>query len=197
MKNNKVLGIIALVAVLGVLGFIFKDKILNKNVKEIPSETKTSKTLKELLGMGIAQKCTYDGGTIYITGSKFRGDFESVSEEKTIKSHMIVDSNVSYVWTEGSTTGIKMEFNPSETVDGQEGTTENTQNTPLDPTTPLNYSCSNWIVDGSYFELPTDVTFSDMSELLAPNASPNSQCSYCNMLTGEDKDSCLSSLNCE
>ena len=204
MKNKKIIGMLALVVILGVTGFIFKDKIFFGKVKEAQIETNSPKTLKDLLGMGIAQKCTYDGGTIYITGSKLRGDFESISQEKVIKSHMIVDNNVSYIWTEGETSGIKMAFDDSDFKD--EGTTDNTtENVGFDPSAPLNYSCSAWIVDGSYFELPKGVNFTDMSAIFTPETSgttengnvSNSQCSYCNMLSGEDKESCLSSLNCE
>lgn len=206
MKNKKLIIVVAVVVLL-VGGFglfkVFSKSGKNTNTSQNKtSESNSPKSLKDILSLGIAQKCTYDGGVIYINGSKFRGDFESISQEKTVKSHMIVDNNTSYVWTEGSTAGIKMAFENSDIKEGKSVESGN-QNTNFDASAPLNYSCSAWIVDGSYFELPKGVAFSDMTTLFAPQPSsagasgtPNSQCSYCGMLAGEEKSECLSSLNC-
>ena len=92
--NKKVIGVLVLVVALGVIGFIFKDKIFKTNSKKVQVETSSPKTLKDLLNMGVAQKCTYEGGTVYVSGSKFRGDFESISQENV----KFVPKKIDTIW---------------------------------------------------------------------------------------------------
>jgi hypothetical protein len=137
---------------------------------------------------------------MYIAGGKVRGDFGTSINGVESKSHMIVDSNTSYLWTDGSKTGIKMAFDPNAKPVATPGATGS-----FDASANMNYKCSAWVTDTSKFTLPTDVTFSSFA---VPSTSPaktngttgssnSSQCSYCESLTGDSKTQCMSALNCK
>ena len=151
-------------------------------------------SLKDLLSKGISQSCTFktDGstGTIYMSGGKIRGDFDATVEGQIMKSHMIVDSNTSYIWSDGSKTGIKMSFDPnaSTATNGTE-----TQSGSFDVSAQMDYKCGVWITDASMFALPAGISFTSFD---APTTGESSQCSYCDSLTGDSKSQCLSALKC-
>lgn len=192
MKKNVGVAIVVLLLVLS-LGVFFmngkKKTTENSNVQT--AKDNSPKSLKELLGVGITQKCTYDGGTVYLANGKMRGDFAE-------DSHMIVDGTTSYIWTGNEKTGFKMTFDPN-TLE-----TENKETTPansVDYNQEYNYDCNNWSLDASVFDLPKDVKFQDFSSLM-PTANPEkaggntSQCGYCDGLDGDSKTQCLQALNC-
>lgn len=178
-------------------------------VSQIVQNAGAPKTLKDLLGLGTAQKCTYSGGAVYVSGGKVRGDFTASESGKTINSHMIVDGNISYIWTDGEKAGFKMTFNPDATSApsslASPSTAEAGQSGMVDAEKPQDYKCEGWVADPAMFSLPAGVTFQDFSSLM-PSAMPqtqgsggssSSQCSYCDNLTGSDKTQCLSALNCK
>lgn len=166
VKNKGLIIAIAAVLLLGAGYFAMK----NKGSTQTPgtgtqSETSTgAKSLRDLLSAGIAQKCTYsmtdengqNEGTTYISGGKMRGDFSMMASGKTTKSHMISDGKTSWIWTEGEPNGFKM-------------TVEETDASPAPGTDwdeKVDYKCSAWVTDGSFFTPPTNVNFTDFSELL-------------------------------
>ncbi len=177
------------------------------------TETKNDSSpasLKDLLTKGLAQTCTYStdagGGTIYVSGGKVRGDFETAVEGKSMKSHMIVVDNTSYIWTDDQKTGFKMSFDPnSVSTTGTANTSTSTQGG-IDPAANYNYKCSAWITDSAQFDLPKGVTFTSFAAPAVTGGSgapaqpagsgSSQQCAYCNALSGNDKTQCLKALNC-
>jgi hypothetical protein len=176
-----------------------------------PEATTQSKSLKDLLGMGVSQKCTFakndngssTQGTIYIDNGQVRGDIVTVNGGQTVNTHMVVKNSTSYVWMEGQSNGFKMTFDPNAAASAQ----AKAQNNSVDPNEKVDYSCSGWSADTSVFSLPSSVTFSDFSKMAIPSITvPQTgsgipggvdKCAACNYLSGAAKTQCLSALNCQ
>jgi hypothetical protein len=168
-------------------------------------------SLKSLFGTGKNVTCTVnnienDGtGTVYVSGNKLRGDFTNSADGKTIESHFIQDEQFSYLWSSEMDQGIKMKAE----LGTEKSTTSDSKNAkaPSTETVDLNkevdYKCSNWIVDNSKFIPPSDVKFSDMSDLMMPKITPSeegiinkmegSPCA--NLPDAESKAACEKALN--
>ncbi len=211
--NNKVVA--AVVVVLLLIGGYFGYTKLKGGGAIVPGTTSESggmKSLKDLLSSGAAQKCTFSQtsdsgtseGTTYVSGGKVRGDFTTTSSGKTMTSHMISDGKTSYIWTEGEKTGFKMTATDASPSTVQKDSADNPVNSQADLDQKADYKCSSWIVDGSVFTPPSNVTFTDFSQMLNPSSAPSqgsgsapSQCSYCDSLTGDDKTQCRSAFGCK
>ncbi len=211
--------IMILVIILGLIGlgyfFMSSKKGTSSTGSDLTSSTSSApKSLKDLLGMTAAQKCTFSNktdnmessGTVYVAGGKMRGDFTSVVSGKTTSSHMIVDGTTNYTWMEGEKTGYKMTFDPSDVAaQPSVGSAGSAQSQAPDLSQQGNYSCSGWIAESSSFTPPDDVKFMSLSDLI-PSAKPStgttgtdstSQCSVCDSLSGDDKTQCKTALNCK
>ena len=177
--KNKGLIIAVVVILLLVAGYFLMNK---KGAPSIPgvttSETSSGpKSLKDLLSAGIAQKCTYsttdengsNEGTTYISGGKMRGDFSMTAAGKNTKSHMISDGKTSWIWTEGEEQGFKMTVEETSATPGATEPQDASFQGGTDWDQKVDYKCSAWVTDGSYFTPPTNVKFSDFSDLLKGN----------------------------
>jgi hypothetical protein len=176
--KNKGLIIGVLVILLLVAGYFLMNKKGSSTAPGTTSltsdGTSESKSLKDLLSAGIAQKCTYAStdengsseGTSYISGEKVRGDFSVVASGKTTKSHMISDGKTSYIWTDGEEAGFKMTVTDTQEADPS-GQTPTQGAAGWDD--KFDYKCSAWVTDGSYFTPPSNVKFTDFSELFKGN----------------------------
>ena len=195
----------------------------NQSVPNEPSQTTTTQsgseertvqsTLKDLLSSGIAQQCTFSdksedndiSGVMYVDQNRMRGDFTTVVDDKTLISHMMVKDDTSYTWQEGEDTGYMMKYDPDQMMpqDGEE-TPTSPQGETVDPDKVVDYKCSPWIVDGSMFNPPSNVEFTDFSSMMQkqPPGQENSgevmqnPCSACDNLTGDAKNQCLTALKC-
>lgn len=202
--NKRTLMVLVVIVLLLLGGWFFMSK---KSQSSSTSQTtngtqqnQTASSLKDLISKGIAQTCTFNGdnsqGTIYVSGTKVRGDFDATVNNQVTKSHMIVTDNTSYIWMDGQKTGFKMSFDPNATPATGSGSATSTSGA-FDASANMNYKCSSWLVDASMFTLPTGVTFSSFSVPSASGNSGTSQCSYCTPLTGDDKVQCLKAFNCQ
>lgn len=165
-------------------------------------------SLKGLFTAGIPQQCTFksemDGytseGTVYVVKGKMRGDFSSVVSGKTMASHMIVDGETSYIWTDGEKKGYKTTFTQEMKDEAQKATEEKDTPKPtggVDLDQMVDYNCKPWGADGSYFQLPEDVEFLSLEDMMkSVTGQMGAQCSICDQLTGDQKTQCLTSLNC-
>jgi hypothetical protein len=212
--NKKGIIIAIVILLLLIVGYFFMTK---KGTSPLSSLTNTStstspKSLKDLIGAGSSQKCTFSSkvedsetsGTVYVASGKMRGDFTSVVSGKTNASHMIVDGTTSYTWMDGEKTGYKMTFDVSqETQTTGTPVSDSTSGSP-DIDQSYDYDCSGWAADSSVFVPPADVKFMSFDSIL-PSSQPSgtgaasgstSQCSYCDSLSGDSKTQCLSALNC-
>ncbi|MCX6704265.1 MAG: hypothetical protein NTZ07_02355 [Candidatus Woesebacteria bacterium] len=202
MKKKIIL--IAGVLILLLIGGFFMMKKGPKTVvapEATQEQAASPSSLKDLISKGIAQSCTFSNegstGTVYVSGGKVRGDFDTTVDGKVTKSHMIVDANTSYIWSDGQASGIKMTFDASATPSAEGATSPGG----FDASANMNYKCGVWVTDSSMFTLPTGVKFMTFAATV-PGASPasgssSSQCSYCDSLSGDSKTQCLTALKCK
>lgn len=210
--NKKVLISVVVLLLLGAGAYFFftKSKTGTSVVNTATQVASGAKSLKELIAAGVPQECTYSSsdesgsmsGTSYISGGSVRTDFSSTASGKTSTSHMITDGKIIYTWTDGEANGFKMTV-PEETKAGDTTTQSTETQSAANMDQKVDYKCSAWVPDNSKFTPPANVKFTDFSQMLGPSAAPtggsgsSSQCSVCNSLTGDDKASCLSALNCK
>jgi len=174
-------------------------------VTQVTSAPTTVANLKDLIAKGITESCTYktdnSSGSIYMNGGKVRADITTQAEGQNSPtiSHMIITDGFTYLWTDDRSTGIKMTYNPNATPSAT-GTTNNSSEV-LNPDLNLNYVCSPWGADTGKFTLPTNINFMEFNAQVPVQTSgptgSSSQCSYCDNLSGTQKTSCLSALNCQ
>lgn len=153
----------------------------NQAVEEKPTPTEQNQTLsvRDLLTAGKNQKCTVSlsetnekgaktdtQGTIYISGKKMAEEIAVTSTDKSMPSvnmRMISDGAYMYTWdVESKAKGMKIKM--TEPI----GTADNTKpaNSGVNLDEKVNMKCSVWLVDDSKFTVPTDVTFTDLSEMM-------------------------------
>jgi hypothetical protein len=132
--------------------------------------TSVSGTIKDLLAGGKTQTCTITypnnagTGTIYLADKKMSGNF-TIREfnGKQITGNMVSDGTYMYTWSTDANMGIKM--NLAETQKQVQSTT-NGQNSSVDINQKVDMKCSSWNVDNSKFTVPTNIKFTDMTNLL-------------------------------
>lgn len=153
--------------------------VVNKNNEDQQSsnsqasgqEDSGANTINGLLAQNKNVTCTFnttDGsgnqtsGTVYVAGERMRGDFAyAASGEAEQKSNVLRDSEYNYFWQEGADTGFKSKITDTEAIDSKEG--ENTQGQTVDQDAEYNFECSDWSVDESMFNPPSEVEFTDYS----------------------------------
>jgi hypothetical protein len=215
-KTGIVIGIvILLLLLLGVGIFLMKkpQSQIQTPKTEQPGTTQNAApetaqgTLKSLLAMGKSVQCSFSNaatdsakvsGTLYVAGGKMRGDFQSTSGDTSINSHMIADSQNSYIWTDMNKQGFKFSI----TNQQQTNTAVKSQGPDMNQT--IDYSCQDWVTDSSVFTLPSDITFSSFAVPTITNTtgtSPtgvSSQCAVCdNIPAGSGRDACKAQLHCQ
>ena len=196
--------IVVALAVLGVGAFVKMSKssksaqdvnLTQPSVEQVSVPTSppmTQGNLKSLLGVGRNTNCQIvypdqsGPGTVYVGGSKFRGDFTVKVDAKDMVSHMISDGTYMYIWSEGTPQGTKIK------VDTFQNSSPNPSGKAqaVDLNQQVNLNCSDWTVDQSKFILPTGVTFTDLSKLM-----PKMDKSMCDAITDpQAKEACQKSL---
>jgi len=179
-----------------------------------------SGSIEDLVKLGRSIKCDIPktdtstiSGTVYISGNKARSDFEvNNGSGSTIAAHFILDGVTMYSWNDADKTQA-MKFSLSDmekfktNVQAKSGGVSNYSN-------KMDYSCTNWTVDSSYFVPPADINFSDFSQLInkiqsqlpnlkndtSANSASNNQalCATCDkMPNAAVKAQCLQGLGCK
>lgn len=218
MKNQKmILGIGAIIiAILAVL-FLIPKKSQAPTIGDETANTQqindsgnlVQNTLSGLLAMGKNSECTFSydengvksQGTIYLSGKKIRGDFSNTVQGKQQESSMINDGEYTYFWGSDMPQGVKMKISGD-----QVKATEETKKY-YDPDRAVNYDCKSWNVNNAYFTAPSNVTFTDFSEMMEGlptgmgkvTGMPDlkaSQCAACDSLSGDAKTQCKTALGC-
>ncbi len=95
-------------------------------------------------------KATHEGGmsegTVFMDGGKLRGDFVATMAGQTVNTSFIALDGYMYTWTDMLPQGMKVKMEEASGTSGGQG---------IDPSTPVEYSCSVWIADQSKFALPS------------------------------------------
>jgi hypothetical protein len=173
-KKLIALGLLAFLVV--VLAGCLPKKVANVGTSEGDSaEEVFSGTFAELMKLGGSIKCTFavdteagkSSGTVYVSGKQTRNDFEVTTNEGNFESHFVSDGEWAYTWGSQMPNGVKMRLSDfeGETANTSDATVPEYQGA-VNMQDKFDYKCSPWIVDVSKFELPSDVTFVDMTQTL-------------------------------
>lgn len=123
-------------------------------------------SLRSLLAMPMPQQCTFESadssGTVYIAGSQMSGDFTSSISGQSQLAHTIIKNNQMYLWMEGESEGMVMDM-PAE---DKKVTGSATTSSALDLDENVKYDCKSWTVVQSKFQTPSNVKFSNLSEMM-------------------------------
>lgn len=178
-------------------------------------------TLKSLLDQAINLECTITykadsvdnqvvEGTYFTSEGKLRGDFLMPSEAGEVVTSMILRDDIFYSWSEimGQKYGMKFDIKTVASAEAAGNLPDTREPVPLDAT--VDYSCKAWPgVDGSIFEPPTDIIFTDYNTAVSGgmdygsvysesniNLEGNS-CDICAQVSaGPSRDECLANFNC-
>lgn len=145
--------------------------------KKPEAEQSQSSSLRDLLALGQNQKCTFTAtdtqnnvktdtsATLYISGKKMYEEIQMVSSDKAVPTTnmaMISDGTYIYTWdVSKKMPGMKIKI-----VEPTPGTTEDTKTQSVDMDKKFDMKCSSWMVDDSKFVVPTDVKFTDLTEMM-------------------------------
>ena len=217
---NTKIGVIIAIVVLGLLGggaYVMMSKSKSApasptTTEAKPTETTTTAsqvrgTLKDLLTSALPQTCSFTNdtgasGSVYVSGGKMRGDFQTTSQGKTFSGHMIIDSGYSYLWSDAMARGMKIAMSDVQPT----GTA--TSNQSMDVNQAVSYSCKPWVPNSSMFTLPTNVTFTTFTipkgmgttgAMTPPSSAgaPANACSACdNLPAGPAQTACKTQLHC-
>jgi hypothetical protein len=143
----------------------------------VPTQIMTAKTaLKDLLAGGKVEKCTWSAvengngvsGTLYVSGKEFRQETVTTDAKTQAKSQNYSLSDGTTIYTWGGMMGgrgIKISMASLENM-----VTGTPSGSPSQVNSVLNqqyqYQCEPWTADDSQFVPPTNITFSDMSQLI-------------------------------
>lgn len=167
-------------------------------------------SLLDMIKLGKSVKCTYstsgeDGSTTgetYVSGTKARTDFTLTSKDGTkTDSHSVMDGEWVYIWTSATEQGTKMKI--SDMQKSADSSAANTSTAPENKnlTQSVDYKCSPWVPDDSKFAAPSNITFTDLTDMINqlknPSGNSNSMCGACSLAGSADKVAeCKKSLGC-
>lgn len=206
--------IVIAVLVLALIGYLGYSRMqpggtnmMQQGIKQA-GESMTRGSIKSLLGANKNITCKVTDAesegesTVYIAGSKMRGDFTAKVEGKTMMSHMIQDDEYAYMWSDEDSKGTKFKLladEPESSV--APGTAGQSQTENLDEEVDMN--CSGWIPDGSKFKAPSNVQFTDLSQMMESaktqgktgTTAPKMDSSVCDQIEDADaKAQCQNAL---
>jgi hypothetical protein len=156
-KSKIIIGIVALIVVIGGVQFFTRDKA-----------DSFSGTMFELFDRGGNWQCMWKQqtsdlnaqGIIFISGKKFKSDTKSSSGEISLDAHALSDGEFFYAWTSLSPLGIRTNL--------KELKNEAEKRTPQ--TTDLGkeyvFDCQPWNVDDTAFAIPLNVIFAPVPQTL-------------------------------
>ena len=231
--NKKAMWIVAAIIVLALIAWFAMSKKndggyqLQKygddKATQQDQQANGSTSLKELMTGSASQKCEFttgeagstSQGTVYVANGKMRGDFTVTASGKTMVSHMINDGQTFYTWMDGTNTGYKMTVQSMD----QNQSMSTSQSGSVDPNAKYDYNCSAWTADSAQFNLPANITFTDMATIMQNIATPTptptkstsktptptptqttsnpSVCGYCDTLGAEQKAQCRVAYACK
>lgn len=190
--NTKTITVVVILLLVAATGYYFFNNDQSKtsvavkeqnSVADTPLDTPTNErgmgSLMSLMGLGQNTLCTFSyvdestgqtsSGEFYYDGgsNKFRVDSTTEADGTMFVTHMINDSESSYMWSEGSgeTFAIRMSADVNTDSSVQEYDTDG-PNEPLSMDQEVDYDCNSWRVDNSVFVPPADVEFMDMAGMM-------------------------------
>lgn len=218
MFKNKTLVIVAVVIILALLGgaaYLSLSKSstnqgITAKVTSAPTTSPTSAnpanntTLAGLLALGQNLRCSFNvkatsgestQGTFYVSNGNMRGDFVMKNTAgKENQMSMIRNGNENFIWGPALPTAIKMNLS----LDKLAANAQTSQFGNVNQKT--NYNCVPWSVDASLFTPPANIKFTDIGQMMAPQATTGTKtpqtASPCDQISDPTtKASCLKAMN--
>ncbi len=179
--------VVVLIVLVGAIGYKLmssKSKTMPQAQMQKPTTMQTAKpqtvnrnaitgTILSLIEGGKTISCTITypdnkgTGTIYVgSNKKFAGDFNMKgTNNANVVAHMVSDGTYMYMWSAAMPMGIKMSLLAARNA------ASNTQNQSVNLNQNVSMQCNPWTVDESKFTIPTNISFTDMSNLTNPAGS--------------------------
>jgi hypothetical protein len=171
---SKIILTILIVAALGATAyFVLQPKKIvapGNEVKNeqasIPQESGKKMAFSEFMKQGVSSQCTVNQevnnttihGTVYLSGSSFRGEFSTDYNGTTMNVTTITHEGYAYTWTSAMPNrGYKIKVNPN--TPPLNGSVSASGNYSFNADTIGDYHCEPWTPDDSKFTVPTTVTF--------------------------------------
>lgn len=140
-------------------------------------------------------------GTYFTSLGRMRGDFIVTGLPEEAVSSVILKDGFMYSWTEvaGEKYGMKVELSTIPEANAP----DTREPVPLEA--DVSYKCQAWEnVDGSVFEVPADIVFTDYSAIMKQGMEYGNSyegpglkaCAACDNLTGDEKQQCLVMMGC-
>ncbi|MFZ2663977.1 MAG: hypothetical protein WAX66_01310 [Patescibacteria group bacterium] len=190
-----------------------KEEGISTSKEDSSQEENLSGSLLDLVKLGKNVKCTFGAkdengesiGTTYVSGNKSRSDFiATTSDGQEFESHSITDNDWIYIWTSQTEQGTKMKLSELPKNDEIDKVSKSESLESFNEN--FDYKCSKWIVDESKFNVPSNITFVDFTEIMknmqtqTENLKENlkGMCGACDLAGDTDKAAeCKKSLGCE
>jgi hypothetical protein len=186
MRNiGIIIAAVVIIVALGVGGVLFlkysqppamtNDEAMSST--KAPAANSTTGTILSLLSGGKTVTCVFtssdkkETGTVFVADKKFAGDYTSTDNNgKQTTGHMVSDGINVYVWGSALTNGFKMSL--TATKNAVQGA-QSAQSVNLNQNVDL--KCSPWVADNSKFTIPTNIEFTDITQIMqqaAPSVTP-------------------------
>lgn len=223
-KNTVLIGVVIAILLAAGVAFMVRGQsqapsqqkpVAKTGTTTTTTETSEKRSIKELMGLGMNQQCTFqdtvsgNSGSIYTANGKYRGDFTSTVNGVASGTHMFSDGQDTYIWMDGQKNGFKMSMAALEKAD----TTNPSVPKTVDVNQQLDYTCVPWNSNAVTLDLPKDVEFTDFSSMMqkliptvgtttntnagdAMMGAPTSGCGICDSLSGDEKSQCKTALSC-
>lgn len=207
MKLPKIIYVVVAVLLLLLAFFLMRRAVSVSNTSKTSGNAElTKESIADLLTRTDSIQCQYthtlqagitSSGTVYVSGGKMNGEFQTMVSGKESTIHVINDGTYSYTWGTDLPQGIKIKSPKVKT----ELPTSNETTKYVDPNLKYDFQCNPWVVDNKMFTPPQSVAFRDMSAIIEDTQKKvgtmqQSQCAACANLTGETQAQCKKTLNC-
>lgn len=216
--SKTVIGIVVAVLVIAAGGWYYISGSRGNSMMMADSSQSERGTIKDLMSR-TSTKCTVSNvtansessGVVYVGQGKMRGEFKTVtkSPDMTIESYMISDGEYMYSWSDAMPQGVKLPIASTQMSD-QPNAPKSEQVEMYNA--EVSYDCDSWSVDESQFEIPSSVTFVDMSSMLQGVGagagagsgnegsmnppSKSAQCNMCDAAPEPQRTQCRAALQC-
>ena len=172
MEKLKIAGIVVLVGVAGVLGYMLindKEAAPREENQIVQEQSGKKMAFSQFMKLNTEPyKCTVsqafsdmeNSGVVYLDGARIRGEFDTIAEGKKMHSSFIMKDGFAYNWSDLYPMGAKVKVDMSaQNADGSTGTS-GTYTWNADQIGA--YDCVEWQVDESMFVIPTNITFTEL-----------------------------------
>jgi hypothetical protein len=211
MNKKALIAVAVIIVIAAAYLFISQNKSKDDSAAKVPetrladdSEMIGNESLRALALKGKPLQCEVNQGSMngkfYVDGKNMRSDFSTTASGKATTGHMIVTNDTSYTWMDGEKTGFKMTLSAEQQASAETGAQKQEK---VDLDAKYDYKCTSWSKNSSYFEVPSDVTFNDLSAMMnaGANASGSAnlkviQCAACDKVPAESKAECKAALGC-